>query len=206
MKAAQFPREKSLRAFDFDANPNIDPAVIHHLATCDWVKKGLPLCLIGDSGTECRWKLDAGACRSPCPRSGASWRPRLCGGDRSSSVVLALATSSLCRPGAERMSPSFGPRSPRWRTNGNASDHVQREILSSLLISYGGELLTEDGPSEWVVGEREQFRADAARASTALAGLELRDNDPVAAQEAAELLRSDRSVSRRGVAAAARGL
>lgn len=51
IKAAQFPREKSLREFDFDANPNIDPAVIHSLATCDWVKKGLPLCLIGDSGT-----------------------------------------------------------------------------------------------------------------------------------------------------------
>jgi DNA replication protein DnaC len=51
IKAAAFPREKSLRAFDFDANPNIDPAVIHTLATCDWVKKGLPLSLIGDSGT-----------------------------------------------------------------------------------------------------------------------------------------------------------
>src|SRR3954447_875534 len=51
IKAAGFPREKSLRAFDFDANPNIDPAVIHTLATCGWVKKGLPLCLIGDSGT-----------------------------------------------------------------------------------------------------------------------------------------------------------
>jgi DNA replication protein DnaC len=51
IKAAGFPREKSLRAFDFDANPAIDPAVINTLATCDWVKKGLPLCLIGDSGT-----------------------------------------------------------------------------------------------------------------------------------------------------------
>jgi DNA replication protein DnaC len=51
IKAAGFPREKSLRTFDFDANPNLDPAVIHTLATCDWVKKGLPLCLIGDSGT-----------------------------------------------------------------------------------------------------------------------------------------------------------
>lgn len=29
----------------------LDPAVIHTLATCQWVKKGLPLCLIGDSGT-----------------------------------------------------------------------------------------------------------------------------------------------------------
>ena len=40
-----------LRAFDFDANPNIDPAVIHTLAKCEWVQKGQPLCLIGDSGT-----------------------------------------------------------------------------------------------------------------------------------------------------------
>ncbi|WP_030926083.1 ATP-binding protein [Streptosporangium amethystogenes] len=46
-----FPREKSLRAFDFDANPDIDPAVIHTLAKCEWVQKGQPLCLIGDSGT-----------------------------------------------------------------------------------------------------------------------------------------------------------
>jgi DNA replication protein DnaC len=51
IKAAAFPREKSLRAFDFDANPSVDPAVIHTLATCEWVKKGMPLCLIGDSGT-----------------------------------------------------------------------------------------------------------------------------------------------------------
>jgi DNA replication protein DnaC len=51
IKAAAFPRNKSLRGFDFDANPHVDPAVVHTLATCDWVKKGLPLCLIGDSGT-----------------------------------------------------------------------------------------------------------------------------------------------------------
>ncbi|MET9633859.1 ATP-binding protein [Lentzea sp. NPDC006480] len=51
IKAAAFPREKSLRGFDFDENLNVDPAVIHTLATCEWVKKGLPLCLIGDSGT-----------------------------------------------------------------------------------------------------------------------------------------------------------
>jgi DNA replication protein DnaC len=51
IKAAAFPREKSLRAFDFDAKPSVDPAVIHTLATCEWVKKGLPLCLIGDSRT-----------------------------------------------------------------------------------------------------------------------------------------------------------
>lgn len=51
IKAAAFPRDKSLRNFDYDANPNIDPAVVNTLASCDWVKKGMPLCLIGDSGT-----------------------------------------------------------------------------------------------------------------------------------------------------------
>jgi DNA replication protein DnaC len=51
IKAAAFPRDKSLRTFDFAANPNIDPATIHTLATCEWVNKGQPLCLIGDSGT-----------------------------------------------------------------------------------------------------------------------------------------------------------
>ncbi|MFI0263999.1 IS21-like element helper ATPase IstB [Streptomyces sp. NPDC017056] len=51
IKAAGFPREKSLRAFDYDANPSIDAAVINTLASCEWVRKGHRLCLIGDSGT-----------------------------------------------------------------------------------------------------------------------------------------------------------
>lgn len=51
IKAAGFPREKSLRSFDFDANPNIDPARIHTLTGCEWIKKSQPLCLIGDFGT-----------------------------------------------------------------------------------------------------------------------------------------------------------
>ncbi|MFC8296041.1 IS21-like element helper ATPase IstB [Streptomyces sp. NPDC057242] len=51
IKAAGFPRDKSLRKFNFDTNPNIDPAMVHTLAKCEWIKKELPLCLIGDSGT-----------------------------------------------------------------------------------------------------------------------------------------------------------
>ncbi|RPK62607.1 transposase [Streptomyces sp. ADI95-17] len=43
IKAAGFPREKSLRAFDFDANPNIDAATIHTLASCEWIKKSQPV-------------------------------------------------------------------------------------------------------------------------------------------------------------------
>jgi DNA replication protein DnaC len=51
VKAAGFPREKWLADFDFDANPAINPATIHTLAKGDWIRKGEPLCLIGDSGT-----------------------------------------------------------------------------------------------------------------------------------------------------------
>ncbi|MGC0367242.1 DNA replication protein DnaC [Rhodococcus sp. 27YEA15] len=51
IRGAGFPREKWLAKFDFDANPNINPATIGALATGDWIRKGQPLCLIGDSGT-----------------------------------------------------------------------------------------------------------------------------------------------------------
>jgi DNA replication protein DnaC len=37
--------------FDFTANPAINPATIHQLACCDWIRQRQPLCLIGDSGT-----------------------------------------------------------------------------------------------------------------------------------------------------------
>ncbi|MEV6805264.1 hypothetical protein [Streptomyces sp. NPDC051132] len=38
VKAVAFPREKALRGFGSEADPHIDPAVLHTLATCDWVK------------------------------------------------------------------------------------------------------------------------------------------------------------------------
>jgi DNA replication protein DnaC len=51
VKAAGFPRDKWLGDFDFAANTHINPATINTLATGDWVRRGQPLCLIGDSGT-----------------------------------------------------------------------------------------------------------------------------------------------------------
>ena len=45
------PRPKRLDELDYDANPNLNPAVINTLAAGEWVAKGRPLCLIGDSGT-----------------------------------------------------------------------------------------------------------------------------------------------------------
>jgi IstB-like ATP binding protein len=40
---AAFPRHKRIEEFDFRANSSINPAVIHQLATCAWVKAGHPL-------------------------------------------------------------------------------------------------------------------------------------------------------------------
>ncbi len=51
IRDAGFPRPKRLEDFSFEANPAINPALIGQLASCDWVKAGYPLCLIGDSGT-----------------------------------------------------------------------------------------------------------------------------------------------------------
>ena len=76
IKAAGFPRDKSLRKFDFDANPNIDAAMVHTLAKCEWIKKGLPLCLIGDSGTGKSHLLIALGTEAAWPATGSStsWR------------------------------------------------------------------------------------------------------------------------------------
>jgi DNA replication protein DnaC len=51
INAAAFPAREILAGLSFDANPNVDPAVIHTLAASKWVNKGLPLCLIGGSAT-----------------------------------------------------------------------------------------------------------------------------------------------------------
>lgn len=51
VRSAGFPREKWLADFDYEANPAINAATIHTLARCEWVRKGEPLCFIGDSGT-----------------------------------------------------------------------------------------------------------------------------------------------------------
>ncbi|NUU23734.1 MAG: ATP-binding protein [Streptomycetaceae bacterium] len=51
IRAAGFPRQKRLTDFDYTANPNVTPALVNNLATCEWIRKGEPLCLIGDSGT-----------------------------------------------------------------------------------------------------------------------------------------------------------
>jgi DNA replication protein DnaC len=51
VKQAGFPRTKRIEDFDFAANPNVPPALVHTLAKGAWIRPGQPVCLIGDSGT-----------------------------------------------------------------------------------------------------------------------------------------------------------
>jgi DNA replication protein DnaC len=44
IRAAGFPRQKSVKDFDFDANPAVNPATIHTMASCEWIRKSQPLC------------------------------------------------------------------------------------------------------------------------------------------------------------------
>jgi DNA-binding SARP family transcriptional activator len=52
-------------------------------------------------------------------------------------------------------------------------DQRLRLALETALSVYQGDLLPEDGPSEWVVEQRERYRLEAADAAASLAELEL---------------------------------
>ena len=48
---ARFPRLKHLADFDLAAAPTVDPTLIAALESCEWVERGEPVALLGDSGT-----------------------------------------------------------------------------------------------------------------------------------------------------------
>jgi DNA replication protein DnaC len=50
-QSRRLPPEEGTAHLRVRREPTVDPAAIHTLASCDWVRKGLPLCLIGDSGS-----------------------------------------------------------------------------------------------------------------------------------------------------------
>jgi DNA replication protein DnaC len=51
VREANFPRPKRIEDFDYAANPGVAPEQVNTLTDGAWVAAGLPLCLIGDSGT-----------------------------------------------------------------------------------------------------------------------------------------------------------
>ncbi|MER5638064.1 bacterial transcriptional activator domain-containing protein [Kitasatospora sp. NPDC002227] len=71
----------------------------------------------------------------------------------------------------------------RARAAGRAGPAAR--ALRTALEAYTGDLLPEDGPAEWVVDRRDQYRREAAEAALALANVELGRGRPLAAAEAA---------------------
>ena len=60
------------------------------------------------------------------------------------------------------------------------------KALSTALQHYGGDLLTEDGPAEWLLADRERLRSEAVEGARALAELLLQEGDCGAAVVACE--------------------
>jgi DNA replication protein DnaC len=50
MRLARFPCVRTLEAFEFEAQPSIDPGQIRELATCRWIANGDNLVLLGPPG------------------------------------------------------------------------------------------------------------------------------------------------------------
>jgi DNA-binding SARP family transcriptional activator len=57
-------------------------------------------------------------------------------------------------------------------------------LAAAVLVEYGGELLPEEGPAEWVVEPRERFQAEAVEAARAVAEEALLEGDCRTAIEA----------------------
>jgi DNA-binding SARP family transcriptional activator len=75
----------------------------------------------------------------------------------------------------------------RWRAGRHARDaHRLRELGHEVLDLYRGELLSDEGPAEWVLARRESLRGEAAGVAAALAQLELDHGHAAAAMEICE--------------------
>jgi DNA-binding SARP family transcriptional activator len=67
------------------------------------------------------------------------------------------------------------------------------EAIERALDAYGGDLLPEAGPAEWVVEARERYRAQASEAALMLTEVHLERGDPATAAAVSERgLRIDR--------------
>lgn len=51
IKAAQFPFLKTLESFDFNKTPEISPALIHQLASNQYIEEAKPIIFLGEPGT-----------------------------------------------------------------------------------------------------------------------------------------------------------
>lgn len=90
-------------------------------------------------------------------------------------------------PGSWQDVQDFTRARQQWRRlRGGGDPAAEAAALRRALAAYGGDLLPEDGPAEWVVAERERLRMEAAECATVLGQLELSAGRPAAAAEALE--------------------
>ena len=140
INAAGFPRDKRLEDFDFAANPAINPAIIHQLATCEWVRDGQPLCLIGDSGTGKSHLLIALGTAAAEARLPGQLHPGLEAGQRArrgrrrQAAVQDHRPLRPRRPALHRRTRLHGTRPPRRRT-ALPGPHRTRGERSSVAIA-----------------------------------------------------------------------
>jgi len=74
-----------------------------------------------------------------------------------------------------------------WRRRRNSRDHDQAAPYGHRVLDlYRGELLCEEGPTEWVLAKREAVRGEAAGVATTLARLELDRGNAATAIELCE--------------------
>lgn len=111
-------------------------------------------------------------------------RPR--GGSRliarqGDSYRLVLAPGDVSDVAAFERAVRDGRRARAQKRSEEAAD-----AFRIALDHYAGELLPEDGHAEWVAGDRERLRREAAGAAVALAEIRLAQSRPVDAVEAAE--------------------
>ncbi|OLR92388.1 BTAD domain-containing putative transcriptional regulator [Actinokineospora bangkokensis] len=77
---------------------------------------------------------------------------------------------------------AFESTARRWRTAHRQGDHREAIALGRAALElYRGELLTEEGPAEWLLARREALRGEAAAIAAAVATAELTRGDPEAA-------------------------
>jgi len=110
------------------------------------------------------------------------------GGPGTGTIVGRRGDAYLLDPGAGdsdlRRFEDAAERGRRARRRGQRSDAT--EALRAALVLYRGELLADEGLSEWVLDERDRLRLLAAETSQLLAECLLEDGDAAGAVEVAE--------------------
>ena len=90
-------------------------------------------------------------------------------------------------PGSDADTATFSDAVQHWqqqRRSGSFASEV--DAMRAALAAYGGEVLPEEGPAEWAVEARDQFRQRATRVARELAIAELTQGHVAEAIQAAE--------------------